>query len=99
MSLINQKLRDLQQQKKNGASPGVKPPRSSMLEKIPYLPPPVVLGGGGVVLLVLIWWMAGILSDMMFGFEPANTKAESRQVAAIEEVLAREELNTPVLKD
>ena len=92
-------LRDLQQQKKNDAPPGVKPPRRSMLEKIPYLPLPVVLGGGGVILLVLIWWMAGVLSDMMFGFEPANPKAEIQQVAAIEETATREELNTPVAKD
>ena len=99
MSLINQMLRDLQQQKKNGAPPGVKPPWRSMLEKIPYLPLPVVLGGGGVILLVLIWWMAGVLSDMMFGFEPANPKAEIQQVAAIEETATREELNTPVAKD
>ncbi len=99
MSLINQMLRDLQQQKKNSASPGVKPPRRSMLEKIPYLPLPVVLGGGGVILLVLIWWMAGVLSDMMFGFEPASPKAEIQQVAAIEETATREELNTPVAKD
>ena len=92
-------LRDLQQQKKNGALPGVKPPRRSMLEKIPYLPLPVVLGGGGVVLLVLIWWMAGVLSDMMFDFEPANPKAEIQQVAAIEATATQEERNTPVAKD
>ena len=92
-------LRDLQQQKKNGASPGVKPPWRSMLEKIPYLPLPVVLGGGGVVLLVLIWWMAGVLSDVMFGFEPANPKAEIQQVAAIEATATQEERNTPVAKD
>ena len=99
MSLINQMLRDLQQQKEDGATSGFNPPRRSKLEKVPYLPLPVVLAGGGVVLLVLIWWMAGVLSDVMFGFEPANPKAESRQVAAIEEVSAREELNTPVVKD
>jgi MSHA biogenesis protein MshN len=99
MSLINQMLRDLQQQKKEGAPPGFKPPRRSMTEKIPYLPLPVVLGGGGVILLVLIWWMAGALSDMMFGFEPASPKAESQQVAVIEEAATQEEMNTPVAKD
>ena len=99
MSLINQMLRDLQQQKKDGAPPSFKPPRRSMTEKIPYLPLPVVLGGGGLLLLVLIWWMAGVLSDMMFGFEPANPKAEIQQVAAIEEAATQEELNTPVAKD
>ena len=99
MSLINQMLRDLQQQKKDGAPPRFKPPRRSLMEKIPYLPLPVVLGGGGVLLLVLIWWVAGALSDMMFGFEPANPSAESRQVAAIEVISAREVLNTPVIKD
>jgi MSHA biogenesis protein MshN len=99
MSLINQMLRDLQQQGKDGAPPSFKPPRRSMMEKIPYLPLPVVLGGGGVLLLVLIWWMAGVFSDMMFGFEPASPKAESQQVAAIEETAIREELKTPVAKD
>jgi hypothetical protein len=99
MSLINQMLRDLQQQKEDGAPSGFNSPRRSKLEKFPCLPLPVVLAGGGVVLLVLIWWMAGVLSGVMFGFEPANPKAESRQVAAIEEVSAREELNTPVVKD
>ncbi len=99
MSLINQMLRDLQQQKKDGALPSVKPPRRSLMEKVPYLPLPVVLGGGGVILLVLIWWMAGALSDMMFGFEPANPKAESQQVAVIEEAATQEDLNTPVAKD
>jgi len=99
MSLINQMLRDLQQQKKDGAPPGFKSPRRSMMEKIPYLPLPVVLGGGGVLLLVLIWWMAGALSDMMFGFEPANPSAESQQVAAIEETVTQAELNPPFAKD
>ena len=99
MSLINQMLRDLQQQKKDGAPSVLKPPRRSMLEKIPYLPLPVVLGGGGILLLVLIWWMAGALSDMMFGFEPANPKAEIQQVATIEETATQEELNTSVAKD
>ncbi len=99
MSLINQMLRDLQQQKKDGAPPSVKPPRRSMMEKVPYLPLPVVLGGGGLVLLVLIWWMAGVLSDMMFGFEPTNPKAESQQVAVIEEAATQKDLSTPVAKD
>jgi len=99
MSLINQMLRDLQQQKKDGAPASVKPPRRSLMEKVPYLPLPVVLAGGGVILLVLIWWMAGALSDMMFGFEPANPKAESQQVAVIEGAATQENLNTPVAKD
>jgi len=34
MSLINQMLRDLQQQKKDDAPPGFKPPRRSIMEKI-----------------------------------------------------------------
>lgn len=99
MSLINQMLRDLQQQKKDGAPPGFKPPRRSLMEKVPYLPLPVVLGGGGLVLLLLIWWLAGVLSDMMFGFEPTNPKAETQQVAVIEETAPLENLNVPVAKD
>lgn len=99
MSLINQMLRDLQQQKKDGAPASVKPPRRSLMEKVPYLPLPVVLAGGGVILLVFIWWMAGALSDMMFGFEPANPKAESQQVAVIDGAATQENLNTPVAKD
>ena len=99
MSLINQMLRDLQQQKKDGAPPSFKPPRRSMMGKISYLPLTVVLGGGGLILLVLIWWIAGVLSDMMFGFEPANPKTESQQVAVIEEAATQENLNTPVATD
>ena len=34
MSLINQMLRDLQQQKKDDAPPGFKPPRRSIMGKI-----------------------------------------------------------------
>jgi MSHA biogenesis protein MshN len=70
-----------------------------MMEKIPYLPLPVVLSGAGLVLLVLIWWMAGVLSDMMFGFEPASPKVENQQVAVIEETDSRQELNTAIAKD
>jgi len=99
MSLINQMLRDLQQQKNDGAPKGRKPPRRSMMEKIPYLPLPVVLGGAGLLLLGLIWWMAGVLSDMMFGFEPANPKVDSQQVALVEEAANQETPNAAFAKD
>lgn len=66
MSLINQMLRDLEEQKKG--SPAQKPValRPSRMARIPFLPLPLVLGAGGVLLLCLIWWLAGALSDWMF---------------------------------
>ena len=44
MSLINQMLRDLQQQKKDGGSTKPEALRPKMVERIPYLPLPVMLG-------------------------------------------------------
>ncbi len=99
MSLINQVLRDLQQQKNAGSQPGRKPPRRSMTEKIPYLPLPVVLAGAGLLLLGLIWWMAGVLSDMMFGFDPVNPKADSQQVAVVEEAATQETPSAVLVQD
>lgn len=99
MSLINQMLQDLQQQKKGGAQSRPEPPRRSVMDKIPYLPMPVVLSGAGLLLLALIWWMAGVLSDVMFGFEPAPTKDEGSQVVSVEESAAQESLNFAVEKD
>ena len=84
MSLINQMLRDLQQQKKDGGSTKPETLRPKMVERIPYLPLPVVLGGAALVLLCLVWWLAGALSDMMFGFEPADKLTENQQVVATE---------------
>jgi hypothetical protein len=92
-------LRDLQQQKNDGTPVGLKPPRRSMMEKIPYLPLPVVLGGAGLLLLGLIWWMAGVLSDVMFGFEPENPKVDSQQVALVEEAATQENPDTVSVKD
>ena len=84
MSLINQMLRDLQQQKKDGGSTKPETVRPKMVERIPYLPLPVVLGGAALVLLCLVWWLAGALSDMMFGLEPADKLTENQQIVATE---------------
>jgi len=99
MSLINQMLRDLQQQKKDGVPSRPVPPRRSMMEKIPYLPLPVVLGGAGLLLLGVIWWLAGVLSDVMFGFEPTTSKTESQQVVSAEEPSVKDNLNFTIEKD
>ncbi len=84
MSLINQMLRDLQQQKKAGRSTKAEIVRPKMVERIPFLPLPVVLGGAALVVLCLVWWLAGALSDMMFGFEPADKLTENPQIVATE---------------
>jgi len=84
MSLINQMLRDLQQQKKDGGSKKPEAIRPKMVERIPYLPLPVVLSGAAVVLLCLVWWLAGALSDVMFGFEPTDKLTGNPQVVATE---------------
>jgi hypothetical protein len=86
MSLINQMLRDLQQQKDGGGPTKPQTLRPSKIIRIPYLPLPLVLGGAVLVLLIFIWWLAGALSDMMFGFEPV----ESQQVAVTEELQTAE---------
>lgn len=91
MSLINQMLRDLQEQKKSGGKTKPEPLRPKVSERIPYLPLPVVLGGAGLILLCLVWWLAGILSDMMFGFEPASKPAE-QQIVAIENSTTAEDV-------
>ena len=84
MSLINQMLRDLQQQKKDDGSTKPEILRPKMVERIPYLPLPVVLSGAALILLCLVWWLAGALSDMMFGFETTAKSTESQQVVATE---------------
>lgn len=80
MSLINQMLRDLQQQKKSGAPAKQEPSRRRGLERIPYLPLPLIFGGAALALLFLVWWMAGALSDWMFGFEPSEKTVTPQQV-------------------
>ena len=82
MSLINQMLRDLQQQKETDGLTKPKTLRPKMVERIPLLPLPVVLGGSALVLLCLVWWLAGALSDMMFGFEPAAQSTENQQIVS-----------------
>lgn len=94
MSLINQMLLDLQLQKKDDKPPVSKSGGRSLLKKIPCLPMPVLLSGVGVLLLAFLWWMAGVLSDMMFGFEQ-----ESQQVAVVEEVVTYSNPNVPAAKD
>lgn len=84
MSLINQMLRDLQQQKKAGGTTKPETLRPKMVERIPFLPLPVVLSGAALLLLCLVWWLAGALSDMMFGFEPTAKSPQSPQVVATE---------------
>ena len=82
MSLINQVLRDLQQQKKDG---GPKTPghlRTKKADRVPFLPLPLVLGGAALVLLCLVWWLAGVLSDMMFGFEPVAKSLAPQKIVA-----------------
>jgi Flp pilus assembly protein TadD len=87
MSLINQMLSDLQQQKKDAAPSKPQALRPGKLERVPYLPLPLVIGGAALLLLCFVWWMAGALSDLMFGFEPAAKPVESQQVAVVEEPL------------
>jgi Tfp pilus assembly protein PilF len=82
--LINQMLRDLQQQKKAGGQTKPESLRPKMVERIPYLPLPVVLGGAALLLLCLVWWLAGVLSDMMFGFEPVAKPTDTQQIVATE---------------
>ncbi|GEM_PF-3930552 len=74
MSLINQMLRDLQQQKNGGELKKSQTLHPGKRTRIPYLPLPLVLGGAAVVLLFFIWWLAGALSDMRFGFEPVESQ-------------------------
>ncbi len=70
MSLINQMLRDLKTRNEKAGQDKAIPLRSSVTDRIPYLPLPVVLGGTGLVLVLLIWWLAGVLSESLFRFEP-----------------------------
>ena len=90
MSLINQVLRDLQQQKKGGGATQPRSLRPKQVARVPYLPLPLVLGGGALVLLCLVWWLAGALSDMMFGFEPVAKPPALQEVVAAEQSLSAE---------
>ncbi len=85
MSLINQMLRDLQQQNKNGGT--TKPDRLGHKNKgrLACLPLPLVLGGAALLLLCLIWWSAGALSDMMYGSEPLVKPETFQKVVAAEQ--------------
>ena len=98
MSLINQMLRDLQQQKKDDGSTKPDPLRAKKMVRVPYLPLPLVLGGATLVLIFFVWWLAGALSDMMFGFEPAAKPAESQQLVTIEQSPVAE-ITTVVTED
>lgn len=98
MSLINQMLRDLQQQKKGGGSTKSGTLRPKMVERIPYLPLPVVLSGAALVLLCLVWWLAGALSDVMFGFEPTDKLTGNPEVVATENSPTADETRAAVVE-
>ncbi len=91
MSLINQMLRDLQQQKDGGGSTKPEAVRPRKMARIPYLPLPLVLGGAALVLLFFLWWMAGALSDMMFGSELSPIAENPTEVVAEQDQLTMEE--------
>lgn len=94
MSLINEMLKDLQQQKEGNAKQQKTQLKPRMIDRVPYLPLPVVLAGGGVLLLVFIWWIAGALSDAMFEYEPAKQAAP--QVEMAQEIQAEEPVKSVV---
>lgn len=79
MSLINQMLKDLQEQK-NGNEKKPSRMQPKMVERIPYLPLPVVLGGGALLLLCFVWWMAGALADLMFDYETVKKDEVPQQL-------------------
>lgn len=79
MSLINQMLRDLQQQKEGGIQAATKSAQRGKKKRLPALPRPLVFGGVALLLLCFVWWMAGALPDLMFGIAPETQNAEIRQ--------------------
>lgn len=91
MSLINQMLRDLRDQK--GRAPQAKKAlKPKALERIPYLPLPLILGAAGIVFVLCVWWIAGILSEALFGFEPTAENPPA-QVATQKTTLAETSQN------
>lgn len=82
MSLINEMLRDLEEQKKKGAPQKQAPLKPKKMERIPFIPASWLVAGGGVLLLCLIWWLAGALSDMLFGVEPKPGTSLRQEVAS-----------------
>jgi MSHA biogenesis protein MshN len=100
MSLINQMLRDLQeQQKRPETSAPPETPRRSFAERLPRLPLPLAAGAGVGLLLLVCWWLAGALSGWMFEFEPGPVAVEQQEESTPEagalsaeeyEALARE---------
>jgi MSHA biogenesis protein MshN len=85
MSLINEMLNDLQKQKKGGEETKPKRLQSGVMERIPYLPLPVILGGASLILVFLVWWLAGVLSSVLFDFEPLEKPVAAQRVAVSEE--------------
>jgi MSHA biogenesis protein MshN len=85
MSLINQMLRDLQQQKKPDGTTKPGSLRHKKKGRLACLPLPLVLGGAALLLLCLIWWSAGALSDMMFGAEPLVKPETFQKIVAAEQ--------------
>lgn len=63
MSLINQMLRDLQQQ--NNDKPGSLSPRK--MDRVPLLPRSLILVGIVLVLISFAWWLSGAMADRFFG--------------------------------
>ncbi|MDT8443374.1 MAG: tetratricopeptide repeat protein [Desulfuromonadales bacterium] len=82
MSLINQMLRDLQQQDKDGVTTK---PDSKREGRLACLPLPLVLGGAVLLLLCLVWWSAGALSDKIFGSEPLVKTETLQKIVAVEQ--------------
>jgi len=84
MSLINEMLRDLQQQK-DGQVKKQSRLQPKMMDRIPFLPKPVIVGGGALLLLCFVWWLSGVLSDAMFSSEPESQPEMALQAAQEEQ--------------
>lgn len=90
MSLINEMLRDLQQQKKAAGTARPEAVRLKEKTRLPLSSPAVLLGGGALVVLLFAWWLAGALADLMFGLEPPQQVAVTRQGGSAAEAGAAE---------
>jgi len=93
MSVINQMLRDLQQQKKDAEAAKQDSLGPKKTGRVPYLPLPLVVGGATLALLSLAWWLSGAISDTMPGFEPASKPSTPREVVATEQIPVTEKIS------
>ncbi|MGK2904925.1 MAG: tetratricopeptide repeat protein [Desulfuromonadales bacterium] len=99
MSVINQMLRDLQQQKKDSEAAKPASLGTKKAGRVPYLPLPLVAGGATLALLFLAWWLSGALSGTLPEIGPESKPSTPREIVATEQEPVTEKITPAVDPD